>query len=223
MKHTGITGRGKEVFIIRNTRTTEIQYSYIYYRYRKETIGGETKTVRNRGGYLFDKNLDVTDVRAEDLPPSFIYGIYDNGAGYLDSCGVKGLTYIHNKRGNFINNDVMLVFYSTDKPDIHNYDCFVRGMECISFLRGVNRNSDCDVLPIYNLIVGYQKEYGNEHPYSEVLSYDLHTAIFGFPEDYRRGIYPLDERKARYDYASRHFMFPGRKQGRNQNGGYSGT
>ena len=186
---------------MKNTVATDKQFNHVYYKYRKELINGEITDVQNREGFLFDENFNVTDVRYKDLPKSFIYGIYEKGVGYLDSRGVKGLTYIHSDSGRFIRKDVLLVSYSINNPNFDNYDCYVKGMESLSFLKGVNRNSDYDVFPIYEMLEEYQNEYAEKHPNSEAVSYDLHVFIFGFPEEYR-DIYWLhgDERRMRYKY-----------------------
>lgn len=186
---------------MKNTVVTDKQFNHVYYKYRKELINGEITYVQNREGFLFDEDFNVTDVRYKDLPKSFIYGIYEKGVGYLDSKGVKGLTYIHSNSGRFIKKDIMLVSYSVNNPDFDNYDCYVKGMESLSFLKGVNRNTGYDVLPICEQLIEYQEEYVNQHHHSEVASYDLHIFIFGFPEEYRE-IERLkgDERRMRYEY-----------------------
>ena len=135
------------------------------------------------------------------MPKSFIYGIYEYGTGYLDSSAVKGLKYIHSALGGFMENDILLVSYSSEIPNPYDYDCFVKGRESLSFLRGVNRNSDLDVFPIYSQLCKYRAEHVRAYPEDHSVSYDLHIFIFGFPARYRKDErYKGNEKMMRYAY-----------------------
>ena len=174
---------------------------FIYYKYKQEEINGHFVATADRNGFLFDQDFNLTEFKAADLPECFIYGIFEYGAGYLDSSGVKGLSYIHCCKGDFLEQDVLLVSYHTDNPTTLDYDSFVRGNDILSFLRGANRNSDYHIFPFFLQIQHYLDEYNEKKkscPYSE---YDLHVALFGFPLIYREmDRYKGNERLMRYVY-----------------------
>ena len=186
---------------MKNAIVTDKQFNHIYYKYKKELINGELTDVQNRDGFLFDENFNVTDIKAENLPKHFIYGIYEYGCGYLDSHDVKGLKYIHSDLGGFMENDVLLVSYCNEEFSSNEYDCLVKGTECLSFLKGVNRNSELDVFPIYRQLSEYKTAYINEHPDDHSVFYNLHLFVFGFPENYRKDKrYKGNEKMMRYAY-----------------------
>ena len=180
---------------------TNTQFNHVYYRYKKESVNGEVVDRHNPSGFLFDENFNLTEIKSTDLPKSFIYGVYEYGYGYLDSSAVKGLKYIHSMLGDFMENDLLLVSYSSEHPNPNDYDCLVKGGESLNFLRGVNRNSDLDVFPIYSQLCKYRAEYARNHPDDPSASYDLHIFIFGFPARYRKDErYKGNEKMMRYAY-----------------------
>lgn len=186
---------------MKTNTATNTQFNHIYYKYRKESVNGEIVDRQNPNGFLFDENFNVTEIKREDLPKSFIYGIYEYGTGYLDSSAVKGLKYIHSTLGGFMDNDILLVSYSSEQPNPYDYDCLVKGGESLSFLRGVNHNSDLDVFPIYSQLCKYRSEHVRAYPEDHSVSYDLHIFIFGFPARYRKDErYKGNEKIMRYAY-----------------------
>ena len=166
--------------------TVNIKYNFVYYKYKQTLINGSLHGIAHPKGFLFDEDFNLTDVRYEDLPGSYIYGIYEKGIGYLDSFGVTGLKLISGPFKDFPVGDVLLVSYSTDEPSIQDYDCYVKGWEIISFLKGVYENSDYDIYPIYLQFNARFEEYRRKHIKEFNPSYNLHVSIFGFPAGYRK-------------------------------------
>lgn len=186
---------------MKTNTTVDFKYNYVYYKYKQHFSNGRVIGIASRAGFLFDEDFNLTDVRYKDLPKSFIYGIYEHGVGYLDSFGVKGLKYIHGPDAEFPWSDILLVSYSEEEPTIQSYDCYVKGWEIISFLKGVYENSDYDVYPIYLKFNEHLEYYRRRHRDEISPSYNLHVTIFGFPVGYRkdrkyRGI----EKMMQYEY-----------------------
>ena len=93
------------------TAAVDFKYNYVYYKYKQMLIDGNLHGIAHPKGFLFDEDFNLTDVRAKDLPDSYIYGIYEKGVGYLDSFGATGLKYIPGPFKDFPKNDVLLVSY----------------------------------------------------------------------------------------------------------------
>lgn len=171
---------------MKSTAAVDSKYNYVYYKYKQILIDGNLHGIAHPKGFLFDEDFNLTDVRAKDLPESYIYGIYEKGVGYLDSFGVTRLKYIPGPFKEFPSEDILLVSYKTDEPSIQDYDCYVKGWEIISFLKGVYNNSDYDVYPVYLQFNNRFEEYRRKHIKEFNPSYNLHIGIFGFPVGYRK-------------------------------------
>lgn len=184
-----------------NKTMMAIACPFVYYKYRQEENNGHLVASADRNGFLYDQDFNLTEFKSTDLPKSYIYGTYEYGAGYLDSYGVKGIAYIRSFKSKFIEEDILLVSYQVEKPTVQNYDCYVRGNDILSFLRGVYDNSELDLYPMYEQIKRYLDAFNLKQRNSPYLGYNLHIALFGFPNGYRSiKKYNGDERLMRYEY-----------------------
>lgn len=181
--------------------TTNTPCNYIYYKYRQEEIDGHLVSSVDRNGFLYDQHFNLTEFKSTDLPKSYIYGTYEDGVGYLDSYAVKGVSLIHADSSTFLDKDILLVSYQTEKPTTQDNDCFVRGNDILSFLRGVYDNSEFDIYPLYLQIKEYFDTFNLKHRNAPYAAFNLHIALFGFPSGYRSiKRYNGDERLMRYEY-----------------------
>ena len=113
-------------------------------------------------GYLYAQGQYPTLIRAEDLPPSFIYGRFYKRWGYLDTAGVVDMLYIPNLWINhFLKDDRLVVSFSgkikKKKRDewgdeYENEDYSIWGNEIIDFLKGAREYSDFNIKPFIKQI-----------------------------------------------------------------------
>lgn len=173
----------------------------IYYKRYSKIINGKLVSRIHCDDYLYDSNGDITDVKSDDLPKGYVYGIYTNGTGYINTCGVKSLYYEPSDNYNFFDDDILYISYSSENASPDNFDVYVSGNEMITVLKGVYQNSEVNTYPIYKKMNRKLDLMRKEHPNKIDVSYKLHVQIYGFPENLRkRKDLAGNDRKMKYEY-----------------------
>jgi len=139
------------------------------------------------GGYLFSNGIYFTKIRPEDLPESYVEGVYYGyNKGFLNAAGVKDLLYVPNYHVNHMFKDDFL-YISYDEPLFLNpnrglgervlgYDEYVWGYNIVHFLKAAEKYSGFDISNIKDEIEKKRAHFEATYPsdYShEVGDYDF--------------------------------------------------
>lgn len=125
--------------------------SKIVYR-RQERV---YERVTDPNGYLFAGGTYPTKIKQDDLPPWYISGYFRRCQGWINTKGVVDLVYRPSKFSNHMTKDDFLFISYKYKIvpadsilDYSGFDYYVWGGNIITFLQGVEKNSEYDIEPI---------------------------------------------------------------------------
>lgn len=131
-----------------------------YYTTEKYKWDGHKYVEIDNGGYLFSNGTYKTKLTKDDLPDTFIEGIYyAHLHGFLQSAGVVDLFYKPNKFSNHMFKDDFLYISYNGKigksDDTSNfiesykgYDEYVWGYNIVTMLKAIEKNSNYDISKI---------------------------------------------------------------------------
>lgn len=140
----------------------------------------------NENGYLYSKGKYLTKIKVEDLPESFVEGVYYRTKGYINAAGVKHMVYVPNMWINHMFKDDFL-YISYDKEikqkensfgfkDYEGYDIVIRGFNIVTFLKAAEKHSGYNISEIKELIELKRITFKEKHP--EFYKLEVHNENF---------------------------------------------
>ena len=141
-------------------------------KYIRSKDGGGYVSITN-GEYLFSDGIYFSKITKDDLPPSFVEGIYWHRKGYMNAAGVVDLVYKPNKFTNHMFKDDFLYISYKDKivkrPDdsferYEGYDTYVCGYNIIEMLKAIEKYSNYDINKIKEQIEDKKQWLKDNYP-----------------------------------------------------------
>ena len=129
-----------------------------YYSLEKVKFMNRNLVQIDNGGKLFSNGIYYTKLIPEDLPESFVEGIYyGHNKGFLNAAGVKDLLYVPNYNINHMfKDDFLYISYNSKMQmkkrgfshEVIGYDHYVWGYNIVNFLKAVEIYSNYDISTI---------------------------------------------------------------------------
>ena len=132
--------------------------------------------MESNNGLLYSLGKYKTNMTKDDLPESYLEGMFFREHGYLQTSGVVDLVYVPNYHVNhMLRDDFLYISYSEkikENTDIENhpyekftgYDTYVWGGNIINFIKYVDKYSDFDTSKIKEQIEAKKQHFKKNYP-----------------------------------------------------------